>query len=226
MRYLSESDKYVAFELDTKIRDTSGGYSRQIDVWLPRTREIVECKHLTRPVVVGVVDSLIGVVQDINAAGGHIFSSSGFSRQAELRAQKAGIKCTTLPFENRLETLIVPSGNGHYVGDYIDLCMGRARDCDLWGRINYADADGDQSPICVGLSIDWGNAKMIGFAAYILLSHFLGRPPSDSAIDGFVSEYEDRFDAGQEWIISEQEVSHFAIAEVPTAPGRGTARAT
>jgi restriction endonuclease len=213
MQHLSETHKGIEFELDIKLSDTTNSYTRQIDVWLPKTREIIECKHLARPVGVGVVDSLIGAVQDIEAAGGHIFSSSGFSRQAQLRAAKAGIKCTTLPFESRVKTYFPPSGGGYYTGDYADLCMAATQDCDHFGRINYTDGEGDQWPICVGFSIDWGNFKMRNFVAHILLAHLLGRPPSDSTIDDFVHEYGGRFEAGKEWIITEREASYFTIAE-------------
>ena len=213
MRHLSEARQGVVFELDARISDTTEKYVRQIDVWLPKTREIVECKHFARPVGIGVVDGLIGAVQDTNAAGGQIFSSSGFSIRAELRAQKAGIKCTTLPFKSRFETFFPPTGGGYYKGDYADLCLAASQDCEQFGRINYANGEGDEWPICVGLSIDWGNSQMHGFAAYIVLAHLLGGPPSDAAIDGFVNEYGDRFEAGQEWAISEREVSYFAIVE-------------
>ena len=192
MRHLSETRQGVVFELDARISDTTEKYFRQIDVWLPSTREIVECKHLTRPVGIGVVDRLIGAVQDIDAASGQIFSSSGFSIHAELRAQKVGVKCTTLPFEGQFETLFPPSGGGYYTGGYIDLCMAATQDCEQFGRINYTNGENDEWPICVGLSVDWDNAQAHAFVAYIVLAHLLGRPPSDAAIDGFVGEYGDR----------------------------------
>ena len=67
------------FELGASVPDTTRQYERQIDVWLPDTREIVECKHYTSREGIEVVDSLVGVSQDVNATAAHIYSSSGFT---------------------------------------------------------------------------------------------------------------------------------------------------
>jgi hypothetical protein len=69
MHYLTDRDPRAVFELDVKLFDSQGGHLRQIDIWLPRNREIVECKHQIRPVDVGVVDRLVGTVDDLKASG-------------------------------------------------------------------------------------------------------------------------------------------------------------
>ncbi|ARF58051.1 restriction endonuclease [Streptomyces gilvosporeus] len=212
MRHLTERDKGVVFELDIKIPDTTGSYARQVDIWLPRTREIVECKHHSRRVGVGVIDALVGAMDDTGAAGGQVFGHKGFTRTALARASKAGIECTELPYEERFEIYPEPNGDGYYLGDYIDLCMASTRECDSFGRINYGDGQGNETPVCVGHSVDWGNIQMHGFIAYVILSHCLARPPADWAISTFVEEYGKRFESGYEWHIEESEVSGFAVA--------------
>src|SRR5262249_37299098 len=141
-------------------------------------------------------DRLVGATQDVNAAVGHIFSSSGFTPQAVIRAQKAGITYTTLPFATEFETFFPPAGGGDYAGEYFELCLCSARPglTDYtWGRISYFDDNDDFWPLCAAISIDWGDVKAHRFIAYLMLVHKLGRPPSDAAIDAFVDSYGDRF---------------------------------
>jgi hypothetical protein len=140
---------------------------------------------------------------------GLIFSSSGFTPQAEARAQKEGIACITLPFTTKFETLFPPAGGGYYVGEYIDLCHSLPPDCPTghtWGRINYVSENDDMWPLCAAVSVDWRDVKAHRFIAYLMLVHKLSRPPSDAEINAFVNNYGDRFEIGQEWTISEAEV--------------------
>jgi hypothetical protein len=53
MRYLTYYDPRVCFDLDVRLPDSTNRHFRQVDVWLPRTREVIECKHHARPVDVG-----------------------------------------------------------------------------------------------------------------------------------------------------------------------------
>ncbi|MFG2776004.1 restriction endonuclease [Streptomyces sp. NPDC048350] len=99
MLHLSGAGSADAVELDAKVPDTTGTYGRQIDVWLPRSREIVECKDYGRRVSVGVIDALAGTRHDIGALGGRVFSPSGFTKIALARAEKAGIECVQLPYK-------------------------------------------------------------------------------------------------------------------------------
>lgn len=208
MLHLTDRDPRVTFELDVKLLDSEKRHYRQVDIWLPRTREIVECKHHARPVDVGVVDRLIGMVDDLGASGGRIFSHSGFTQTARRRAEKAAIECSTLLFDNQPTTFIRRSGGGHYWGNYVDLCMAATRECDSYGRVTYDDGSGCDVPLCVGSSVDWGNRQMHAFVAHIILSHLLGVPPSDVMIQDFLYEFADRFDAGMEWYLWEREISH------------------
>jgi len=50
-------------------------------------------------------------------------------------------------------------------------------------------------------------------AAYLLMAHTLSCPPSNEAINVFLENYGDRFELGQEWSISEDEVRDFAFAD-------------
>lgn len=213
MRYLAERDKQIVFDLDVAVEDSSGRYTRQVDVWLPRTREIVECKNRSRPVSIPVIDSLVGAVSDLGAEGGRVFSSAGFTEVALMRAAKASIECVTLPAAESVdEYLPTRTGEGCYTGDYVDLCHSATDGCDMFGRVNYVDDD-HLTPICVGRSVDWHNPKMHGFIAYVMLHHQLGRSPSDHAVKSFVGEFGERFTEGAEWVIDEREVSRFAIPE-------------
>ena len=219
MRHLIYQRPQIAFELNAKVLDTTGQYERQIDVWLPDTREIVECKHHARPVDIGVVDRLAGTIQDVNAVGGHIFSSSGFTERAKRRAQKTGINCTPLSYATKFETFLQPSGNGYYLGEYIELCLCATIPYPAgndWARVSYLSEDEEDSEILsTALSVDWCDVNARRFIAYLLLAHMLRRPPSDLAIDEFVDSYGDRFKIGQEWVIRQDEAWCFAWPESP-----------
>ncbi|MEU8045671.1 restriction endonuclease [Micromonospora echinofusca] len=212
MRYLTEEDQHVTFELDARISDRSQRYRRQVDIWLPKSREIVECKNHTRLVGVGAVDALVGAIDDTDAHGGRIFSNSGFTSIARARAEKAGISCIELPYADQVEFFHTSKGGGTYYGDYLDLCWASTKGCDSVGRINYCDEEGVDLPIVVGSSVDWGNVQMRGFIAYILLAHQLGKPPAEWTIDNFVYEHGSMFESGFEWTIDEGKVSHLAVA--------------
>jgi hypothetical protein len=158
MRHLIYQRPHIAFELNAKVLDTTGQYERQIDVWLPDTREIVECKHHARPVDIGVVDRLAGTIQDVNAVGGHIFSSSGFTERAKRRAQKTGINCAPLSYATEFETFLQPSGNGYYLGEYFELCLCATIPYPAgndWARVSYLSEDEEDSEILsAALSVD------------------------------------------------------------------------
>lgn len=214
MRHLSGAGSADAVELDAKVPDTTGTYRRQIDVWLPRSREIVECKDYGRRVSVGVIDALAGTMHDIGALGGRVFSPSGFTKVALARAEKAGIECVQLPYEEPPELYDVRSGNGHYQGEYLDLCMGSLTvGVDTFGRVSYEDGNSDGIVLCAGYSIDWGDDSMRRFIAYIVLTHHLGQAPSEDSVSSFIEEYGDRLEEGQEWQIDEDEIWHVASAE-------------
>ncbi|WP_460492994.1 restriction endonuclease [Dactylosporangium cerinum] len=191
-----------------KLVDSLGRHFRQVDIWLPRTREIVECKHQIRPVDVGVVDRLVGTIDDLNASGARIVSHSGFTKTASLRAAKANIECLTLPFDNSPARLHPAGGEGFYCGSYVDLCQSSSPDCDSYGRITYETGYGGDALLCVGNSVDWGNRQMHAFIAHIVLSHSIAVPPSDAMVDDFLIEFGERFDAGREWRLREAEVGH------------------
>ena len=217
MRQFLRRRPYAAIEWDAKIFDVTGLYQRQIDVWLPGTREIVECKHHSSPVGMTIVDQLVGVARDVNASAVHILSSSGFSPNALARAQKEKINCVTFPFEKHFEEPIKPTGHGYYSGEYFEVCLCSTPSNpagDTYGRISYFDADGDDFwPLCASLSVDWVNSKTKSFVAFIMLGHKLGAPPPENCINEFVDCYGDRFTEGYEWIISEEEVAQFAEHE-------------
>jgi hypothetical protein len=214
MRHLVQQRRRVAFEWDAKVSPGPGRRDRQIDIWLPDTREIIECKHHAAPVDVKVVDGLVGILKDVNASAARIFSSSGFTRSALSRAQKEPIECITFPFATQFDEPYPPTGGGYYSGDFVEECLCAVpsdKACD-YGRVNYFDRDEDFWPICVAVSVDWGDIRAHRFVAYVLLAHVLGCPPSDDAISELVTCYGQRFEFGQEWVIGEDEVQRLAEA--------------
>ena len=216
MRLLVQQRQRIAFEWDAKVSPGPGRIDRQIDIWLPNTREIIECKHHTAPVDVKVVDGLVGAAKDVDALCARIFSSSGFTRSALDRAKKEPIECITLPYRSQFDEPYPPTGGGYYSGDFVGDCLcavpsDKAYD---YGRVTYCDGEEDFRPICASVSVDWTDVRAHRFIAYILLAHVLNCPPSDNAISEFVSCHGARFQDGQEWVISEDEVRVLAEAEL------------
>ena len=208
MKFLTERDQGVDFQLDAKVPDRTQSYLRQVDIWLPRTREIVECKHFSRRVSISVIDALFGAIHDIGASGGQVFSHSGFTKTALERAEKAGIKCTELRFEKTHQADPEPTGYGHYWGDIMDLCAATTSQTDYVARVNYNDGRGCESPICVGRSVDWHNPQVHRFIAYIVLTHSLeGKTPTEQAVASCAETLRERFDVDEDWRISEGEVT-------------------
>jgi hypothetical protein len=163
---------------------------------------------------VGVIDALAGTMHDIGALSGRVFSPNGFTKIALARAEKAGIQCVQLPYEEPPNPYDVRSGKGYYRGDYVDLCAwSRSGGNSIFGRVGYEDGSDDGTYLCAGYSIDWGDERMRRFIAYIVLTHYLGQPPSEESVGAFIEEFGDRLEEGQEWQVDEDEVWSVAQAE-------------
>jgi len=80
---------------DQRVRGRLSQALRQIDVWAKgrvagvELTVAVECKRYGRPVTIGEVDQFIGMLLDIGADRGVLYSYSGFSNAAVMRAQSA-----------------------------------------------------------------------------------------------------------------------------------------
>ncbi|WP_354670593.1 restriction endonuclease [Amycolatopsis solani] len=89
---LSALDPSASVLHDAKVPGRLSQIARQVDVWATglvigqRISVAVECKLRQRPVDVNIVDGFIGKLLDIGADRGLIYSSSGFSDGANMRA--------------------------------------------------------------------------------------------------------------------------------------------
>ncbi|MDI5977981.1 restriction endonuclease [Amycolatopsis magusensis] len=92
---LSAFDPAAFVRHNTQIPGRFSQVPRQIDVWATGTvigQQIsvaVECKMQKRPVDVQIIDAFIGKLLDIGADRGVIYSYSGFSNGANMRAYAA-----------------------------------------------------------------------------------------------------------------------------------------
>ena len=83
--------------LDDNIVGRRSGAERQIDISVRRKigqfdiLVVIDCKDLSRPVDVKVVEEFLGLVDDVGANKGSLVSSSGFSKAAKKRAKDAGV---------------------------------------------------------------------------------------------------------------------------------------
>lgn len=103
----------VKIERDVVLQGRSG-VTRQIDVLLRHRQNfyehlvIIECKYLRRAVTRAVVDALATAVQDLGAARGVIFSSSGFQKGAVRQARHENVDLF------RVRDVSLPDHKGRY----------------------------------------------------------------------------------------------------------------
>lgn len=194
----------LEFLHDIKLLDTAGQRRRQVDVHNVDDGEIVECKCFTDPVDVGVIDSLIGMRDDLGAATARIVSASGFTEGAKKRAKKAGIVCQTLKYtdaESRrieAEWYSPDAPDGAYRGDCLDSDYDTSRSL---GRVVFDNRDplDIEFPLFVSWHLHWGDPVFNRAAAIAVLSHQLQDSPDNELVREFVAGFCGDWEDGQEW---------------------------
>jgi hypothetical protein len=112
------------------------GVARQIDVWVTGSvagYEInlaIECKFHKAKVDINLVDSFIGMLQDIGVDKGVFVTSKGFTAGAAGRAKAAGIVLKIISLEDAMET-----DWAEYLGD-------GCQTLGCWGRVNWEYSEG------------------------------------------------------------------------------------
>jgi len=113
------------------------GVARQIDVWVTGSlagceiRVAIECKFHKDKVDINLIDSFIGMLQDIGAHKGVFITTTGFTSGAEGRAKAADISLKIMSLEDAMET-----DWAEYLGDGCQTLMG------CWGSINWEYSEG------------------------------------------------------------------------------------
>ena len=86
------------------------GVARQIDVWVTGSvagceiQVAIECKFHNDKVDINLIDSFIGMLQDIGAHKGVFITTTGFTSGAEGRAKAADISLKIMSLEDAMET--------------------------------------------------------------------------------------------------------------------------
>ena len=113
------------------------GVPRQIDVWVTGSvagceiRIAIECKFHKHKVDINLIDSFIGMLQDVGAHKGVFITTTGFTAGAEGRAKAADISLKIMTLESALET-----DWGEFLRDGCQTLMG------CWGSINWEYSGG------------------------------------------------------------------------------------
>jgi len=113
------------------------GIPRQVDVWVTGSvagyeiKVAIECKFHKSKVDINLIDSFIGMLQDIGANKGVFITTTGFTAGAEARANAADISLKIMSFDVALET-----DWADYLGDGCQTLMG------CWGTINWEYSEG------------------------------------------------------------------------------------
>jgi hypothetical protein len=93
--FIAELDRNAKVEHDAQVVGRLSCTPRQIDVWVTGSLggfEIsmaIECKRHNRPIDIMTIDGFVGKILDIGADRGVIYSHSGFTESAGVRAKNA-----------------------------------------------------------------------------------------------------------------------------------------
>ena len=99
-KYLAANNPEYVVRYNQKLIGTRSGAGRQVDVLLTRQdgkhRLIVECKYYNRKLDVGIVDSFVGFLQDVDVLNGILVTNKGVSRAAVRRVSASPIRLRVL----------------------------------------------------------------------------------------------------------------------------------
>ena len=134
------ADTYEEYPDCEVIRDHKvigkSGVARQVDVWVTgavagcEIRVAIECKFHKSKVDINLIDSFIGMLQDIGAHKGVFITTTGFTSGAEARAKAADISLKIMSLESALET------------DWGELLSDSCQTPGCWGSINWEYSEG------------------------------------------------------------------------------------
>lgn len=109
---LSKIYKDCEFEFDDKIYGKYSKIDRQIDISIRgevggnKILGIVDCKYFSTRIDVKIVESFLGMIEDVKANFGLIITNMGYSRAAKNRASMKNLKLEILEFDNLNEVRI------------------------------------------------------------------------------------------------------------------------
>ena len=145
---------------------------RQLDISIrlndrSKSLGIVECKYFNKKVSIGVVDALIGKMDDINANFGLIFTNFGFTKGAEKRVlqSKVSVRCVEYDFlkdfnfveSNDLEEVFMQETM------YIDIYCKKCRKLSLYAvKVVRGFGDYDEDIICPECKLPLLNTRTDG----------------------------------------------------------------
>lgn len=109
---LSKIYKDCEFEFDDKIYGKYSKINRQVDISIRgevggnKILGIVDCKYFSSKIDVKIVESFLGMIEDVKANFGLIITNRGYSQAAKNRADMKNLKLDILEFGNLKEVKI------------------------------------------------------------------------------------------------------------------------
>lgn len=102
-RFVAALDPSVTVRRNVKLPDRDTGRLRQRDVWIETTicslfpvKILISCKHWATKLDEGDIDAFVGELRSSGAHKGVIYSASGYTEPAILKAQALSISCCKL----------------------------------------------------------------------------------------------------------------------------------
>lgn len=186
---------------------------RQIDVWVEgsfagdvedRVTAVVDCKYYTRKVDVKVVETFMGLVDDVGADLGILITSKGYTKAARRRAAVGRYKLHTVA---RVAVVAVDEWEAWDAAEFVWTdedeeppgYEGVGYDYSPYGptgcEVTYTGSDKD-GEVLSGEQVDWTTDVERRVVIAAMFEHHLGRPPDPDAVDGFLEEYRERLGEG------------------------------
>lgn len=222
--------------IDQKLPGTISKVDRQIDALVtgafvggvvPKATAAVDCKCYGRKVDVKDVEAFIGLVEDVQTDFGLLITTQGFSKAANRRAERRGIRLHTVPvYVGDLEKLPKPYFAAHdeayYEGDYFD----HSPYGDVGAFVSYRYVDNGGYSFEPGSELDWmddallsgtddevswGDEEARHRVASAVLQHRLGREADPDEVETFMHEIARGWDDGFPWVVYDGEFSRVGL---------------
>jgi hypothetical protein len=223
-------------EYDKKLPGKTSGRDRQVDILVTgdfaggvqtNLTAAIDCKCYGTKINVTHADKFVGLIDDVQTDLGILITNKGWSEAAEKRLPR-GLSLRRVEEEPAMAmalidllpepTYHVEWGEDHYTGDFWEI--------EPFGGVgalisyNYVERE-SRRPIDHPDELDWLDAPLASDtldelnwsdsagrkkAAGIVVSHYLGRPPTVEELDSFLLEVASEWEDGQDWSIDVTEI--------------------
>jgi Restriction endonuclease len=214
--------KQANIEYDVKVAGKLSGVDRQADIWVTGIfagfiddgTAIVDCKFFSKKVDVKDVEAFIGMVEDVDADFGVMFTTEGYTDAARRRVRR-GIRLRVVPplqlaevdeeLDEIYESLYRVTRDGEYTATYFDH--------EPYGQAGYEIAYRSRHvhrTLYAGPELHWTDEEGKTEVATLLLRDYLDDEPSSDLVNAFVAKIAADWDYDTEWRVEVPDLDDLA----------------